>query len=170
MKAILQRVLSASVTVEQELVSSIGKGILVFAAVAPGDTEKDAESLAAKVVKLRLWDDDEGGTWKRSVQDIGGEILCDMQSGVLTPLVSQFTLLASTKKGSKPSFSGALNGDEAQQLYNCFLQKVRDAYEADRVKDGRFRAMMEVALVNDGPVTLEVSTPAKPAPNAKAAP
>ncbi|CAK7269823.1 D-tyrosyl-tRNA(Tyr) deacylase [Sporothrix epigloea] len=151
MKAILQRVLSASVTVERELVSSIGKGILVFAAVAPGDTEKDAESLAAKVVKLRLWDDGEGGTWKKNVQDIDGEILC----------VSQFTLLASTKKGSKPSFSGALGGDEAQRLYNYFVQKVRDNFTADRVKDGVFRAMMEVALVNDGPVTLEVSSPAK---------
>ncbi|CAK7204552.1 D-tyrosyl-tRNA(Tyr) deacylase [Sporothrix eucalyptigena] len=151
MKAILQRVLSASVTVEKELVSSIGKGILVFAAVAPGDTEKDADSLAAKVVKLRLWDDEEGATWKKSVQDIGGEILC----------VSQFTLLASTKKGSKPSFSGALGGDEAQRLYNYFVQKVRDNYAADRVKDGVFRAMMEVALVNDGPVTLEVKSPAK---------
>ncbi|CAK7564694.1 MAG: D-tyrosyl-tRNA(Tyr) deacylase [Sporothrix epigloea] len=154
MKAILQRVLSASVTVEKELVSSIGKGILVFAAVAPGDTEKDAESLAAKVVKLRLWDDGEGGTvdkWKKNVQDIGGEVLC----------VSQFTLLASTKKGSKPSFSGALGGDEAQRLYNYFVQKVRDNFTADRVKDGVFRAMMEVALVNDGPVTLEVSSPAK---------
>ncbi|CAK7226036.1 D-tyrosyl-tRNA(Tyr) deacylase [Sporothrix eucalyptigena] len=151
MKAILQRVLSASVMVEKELVSSIGKGILVFAAVAPGDTEKDADSLAAKVVKLRLWDDEEGATWKKSVQDIGGEILC----------VSQFTLLASTKKGSKPSFSGALGGDEAQRLYNYFVQKVRDNYAADRVKDGVFRAMMEVALVNDGPVTLEVKSPAK---------
>ncbi|CAK7269658.1 D-tyrosyl-tRNA(Tyr) deacylase [Sporothrix epigloea] len=158
MKAILQRVLSASVTVEKELVSSIGQGILVFAAVAPGDTEKDAESLAAKIVKLRLWDDGEGGTWKRNVQDIGGEILC----------VSQFTLLASTKKGSKPSFSGALGGDEAQRLYNYFVQQVRDNYAGDRVKDGVFRAMMEVALVNDGPVTIEVSSPAKSSPLAGA--
>ncbi|CAK7237185.1 D-tyrosyl-tRNA(Tyr) deacylase [Sporothrix curviconia] len=159
MKAILQRVLSASVTVEKELVSSIGKGILVFAAVAPGDTEKDADSLADKVVKLRLWDDEEGGTWKKSVQDIGGEVLC----------VSQFTLLASTKKGSKPSFHGALGGDEAQRLYNYFVQKVRDNFAADRVKDGVFRAMMEVALVNDGPVTIEVTSPAKPGPPATTA-
>ncbi|OAA68704.1 d-tyrosyl-tRNA deacylase [Niveomyces insectorum RCEF 264] len=155
MKAILQRVLSASVTVEKGLVSSIGKGVLVFAAVAPGDTEKEAESLAAKVVKLRLWDDGEGGRWKKSVQDIQGEILC----------VSQFTLLASTKKGSKPSFSGALGGEEARRLYNYFLQKVRDGFEAERVKDGVFGAMMEVALVNDGPVTVEVSAAPKTSPN-----
>ncbi|KJR84601.1 D-tyrosyl-tRNA(Tyr) deacylase [Sporothrix schenckii 1099-18] len=148
MKAILQRVLSASVTVEKELVSSIGKGVLVFAAVAPGDTEKDVDSLAAKVVNMRLWDDEEGGKWKKNVLDIGGEILC-----------------ASTKKGNKPSFHGALNGDEAQRLYSYFVQKVRENFAAERVKDGVFRAMMEVALVNDGPVTLELSTPAKLVPH-----
>lgn len=77
-------------------------------------------------------------------------------------IVSQFTLLASTKKGNKPSFHGALGGDEAQRLYNYFVQKVRENFAADRVKDGVFRAMMEVALVNDGPVTLELTSPAKP--------
>ncbi|KAF7861505.1 hypothetical protein EAF04_008068 [Stromatinia cepivora] len=148
MKAILQRVLSASVTVEKQQISSIGKGILVFAAVAPGDTEKDAESLAAKVLKMRLWDDENGGRWKQSVQDIQGEVLC----------VSQFTLLASTKKGSKPDFHGAMGGEEAKELYQLFVTKVQQGYMSERVKDGVFQAMMEVALVNDGPVTLEMST------------
>ncbi|KAF7954237.1 hypothetical protein EAE96_005366 [Botrytis aclada] len=148
MKAILQRVLSASVTVDKQLISSIGKGILVFAAVAPGDTEKDAESLAAKVLKMRLWDDENGGRWKHNVQDIQGEVLC----------VSQFTLLASTKKGSKPDFHGALGGDQARELYQLFVTKVQQGYASERVKDGVFQAMMEVALVNDGPVTLEMST------------
>ncbi|PSS27500.1 hypothetical protein M430DRAFT_32215 [Amorphotheca resinae ATCC 22711] len=148
MKAILQRVLSASVTVDKQLVSSIGKGILVFAAVAPGDTEKDAETLAAKVLKMKLWDDEAGGRWKMSVQDIRGEVLC----------VSQFTLLASTKKGSKPDFHGALGGDQAKELYQHFVSKVQQGYSPERVKDGVFQAMMEVALVNDGPVTLEIST------------
>ncbi|KAK0702623.1 D-Tyr tRNAtyr deacylase-like domain-containing protein [Apiosordaria backusii] len=152
MKAILQRVLSASVTVDQELVSSIGKGILVLAAVAPGDTEKEADALAAKVLKLRLWDDDAGGRWKKNVQDINGEVLC----------VSQFTLLASTKKGSKPDFHGAMGGEEAKNLYQYFYRRVQEGYAPDKVKDGVFQAMMQVALVNDGPVTLEVSTgPAK---------
>ncbi|CAG8982141.1 hypothetical protein HYALB_00003233 [Hymenoscyphus albidus] len=137
MKAILQRVLSASVTVDKQLVSSIGKGVLVFAAVAPGDTEKDVETLAAKVLKMRLWDDEVGGRWKHNVQDIGGEILC----------VSQFTLLASTKKGSKPDFHGALGGDKAKELYQLFVEKVQKGYVKER----------EVALVNDGPVTLEMS-------------
>jgi len=148
MKAILQRVLSASVTVDTQLISSIGKGILVFAAVAPGDTEKDADALAAKVLKMRLWDDENGGRWKHNVQDISGEILC----------VSQFTLLASTKKGSKPDFHGALGGEQAKELYQIFVSKVQQGYKEERVKDGVFQAMMEVALVNDGPVTLEIST------------
>jgi len=147
MKAILQRVLSASVTVDKQLISSIGKGILVFAAVAPGDTDKDAYALAAKVLKMRLWDDETGGRWKHNVQDVNGEILC----------VSQFTLLASTKKGSKPDFHGALGGEQAKELYQVFVSKVKQGWEADRVKDGVFQAMMEVALINDGPVTLEIS-------------
>ncbi|KAK8045101.1 deacylase [Apiospora rasikravindrae] len=147
MKAILQRVLSASVTVDKEVVSSIGKGVLVFAAVAPGDTEKEADSLAAKVLKMKLWDDEAGGRWKKSVQDIEGEVLC----------VSQFTLLAQTKKGNKPDFHGAMGGDEAKLLYDYFFNKVQQGYKPEKVKNGVFQAMMEVALVNDGPVTLELN-------------
>ncbi|KAI3333610.1 D-Tyr tRNAtyr deacylase-like domain-containing protein [Ustulina deusta] len=179
MKAILQRVLSASVTVEKEVVSSIGKGVLVFAAVAPGDTQKEADSLAAKVLKMKLWDDDTGAKvwlrypllfifvgrgsdlpiipflyltcvpsqWKYNVQEIGGEVLC----------VSQFTLLASTKKGNKPDFHGAAGGEEAKRLYHYFFEKVQQGYGPDKVHNGVFQAMMEVALVNDGPVTLEIS-------------
>ncbi|KAI0134576.1 D-Tyr tRNAtyr deacylase-like domain-containing protein [Xylariales sp. AK1849] len=154
MKAILQRVLSASVTVEKEVVSSIGTGVLVFAAVAPGDTEKEADSLAAKVLKMKLWDDDAGGRWKKSVQDISGEVLC----------VSQFTLLASTKKGSKPDFHGAMGGDEAKTLYDYFYEKVQKGYNTEKVKNGVFQAMMEVALVNDGPVTLELNANPPPPP------
>ncbi|TVY92046.1 D-aminoacyl-tRNA deacylase, partial [Lachnellula willkommii] len=103
---------------------------------------------------MRLWDDEAGGRWKQNVQDIKGEVLC----------VSQFTLLASTKKGSKPDFHGALGGDQAKELYQLFVSKVQQGYVAERVKDGVFQAMMltrlleqEVALVNDGPVTLEMS-------------
>ncbi|KAI9163029.1 deacylase [Paramyrothecium foliicola] len=172
--AILQRVLSASVTVDQEVISSIGKGVLVFAAVAPGDTEKEVDTLANKVLRMKMWDDEAGGRvrnqrlidkeciantqaskWKKSVTDIGGEVLC-----VRRP-VSQFTLLASTKKGTKPDFHGAANPEEARRLYEYFVRKVKQGYEDDRVKDGRFQAMMEVGLVNDGPVTLEVQTGAK---------
>ncbi|KAH7148422.1 D-Tyr tRNAtyr deacylase-like domain-containing protein [Dactylonectria macrodidyma] len=142
--AILQRVLSASVTVDKEVISSIGKGVLVFAAVAPGDTEKEADSLAAKVLKMKMWDDETGGRWKKSVTDIEGGVLC----------VSQFTLLAKTKKGPKPDFHGAANPEEASRLYQYFVQKIRSEYQEEKVKDGKFQAMMEVALVNDGPVCL----------------
>lgn len=145
MKAILQRVHSASVTVEHQLISQIGKGVLVFAAVGKNDTRKEAESLAAKVLKLKMWGDDQG-MWKRNVVDIEGEVLC----------VSQFTLYASTKKGTKPSFHRSANGETAKELYDHFLSQVRELYQPSRVKDGVFQAMMDVTLVNDGPVTLEL--------------
>jgi len=153
MKAILQRVLSASVTVDKEVVSSIGKGVLVFAAVAPGDTEKEVEALASKVLRMKLWDDEESGArWKHGVMDINAEVLC----------VSQFTLLASTKKGSKPDFHGAMGGDDARRLYEHFFSKVQQGYKPEKVQNGVFQAMMEVALVNDGPVTLEITASPPP--------
>ncbi|KAL9590552.1 MAG: hypothetical protein Q9203_000669 [Teloschistes exilis] len=159
--AVLQRVASASVTIDTQLVSSIGKGVLVFAAVAPDDTPKEVESMAAKVLKLKMWPDEAGGTWKRSVQDIKGEVLC----------VSQFTLLASTKK-TKPDFHGAAGGEQARDLYDRFVAKVQELYEPERVKNGVFAAMMQgtdvkasiekpanwrktVNLQNDGPVSVD---------------
>ncbi|EXJ89843.1 D-tyrosyl-tRNA(Tyr) deacylase [Capronia epimyces CBS 606.96] len=152
MKAILQRVLSSSVTVNDQVVSAIGKGVLVLAAIGPNDTKKDADAMASKVLKMKLWPDENGANWKKSVQDIEGDILC----------VSQFTLLASTKKGSKPDFHGAAKPEVAKELYDYFLSRVRDQHPAGRVKDGVFQAMMQVSLVNDGPVTLEIDTsPAK---------
>ncbi|POS85371.1 deacylase [Erysiphe pulchra] len=147
MKVILQRVLSASVSVDKKLVSSIGKGVLVFAAIAPGDTEREIDTIAAKILNMKLWDDEAGGRWKLNVGDIKGEVLC----------VSQFTLLASTKKGSKPDFHGAMGGERAKELYQTFVSKVKEKYTMEKVKEGVFQADMEVALVNDGPVTLEIS-------------
>ncbi|KAF2138599.1 uncharacterized protein K452DRAFT_88884 [Aplosporella prunicola CBS 121167] len=144
MKAVLQRVKSASVTVDGKLISNIGMGILVFAAVGKDDTQAEVERMASKVLKMQMWDDEEGGKWKRNVRDLGGEVLC----------VSQFTLLASTKKGNKPSFHNA-TADNARQLYTSFFAKVQDLYEKDKVKDGVFQAMMDVSLVNDGPVGLD---------------
>ncbi|KAF2456804.1 D-Tyr tRNAtyr deacylase-like domain-containing protein [Lineolata rhizophorae] len=141
MKAVLQRVKSASVTVDGSLISSIGKGILVFTAVAKEDSEKDAESMASKVLKFKIWDDENGGRWKRTVQDVGGEVLC----------VSQFTLLASTKKGNKPDFHNSASGEKAFELYKRFFGTVQQLYGPEKVKDGVFQAMMDVALVNDGP-------------------
>lgn len=104
--------------------------------------------MAAKVLKMRLWPDENSAGWKRSVQDIDGEVLC----------VSQFTLLASTKKGTKPDFHGAAKPELAKELYDHFYAKVQELYSAQKVKNGVFQAMMEVGLVNDGPVTLEIDT------------
>ncbi|EMD70089.1 hypothetical protein COCSADRAFT_156214 [Bipolaris sorokiniana ND90Pr] len=151
MRTVLQRVKSASVTVDGQLISSIGKGLLVLAAVSKDDTEKDVEAMAAKILKARLWDDeskDPPGRWKCSVSDIQGEVLC----------VSQFTLLASLKKGKSPDFHLSANGDKARTLYQAFFNKVKALYEPEKVKDGLFAAMMDVALVNDGPVTIQIDT------------
>ncbi|EON63233.1 hypothetical protein W97_02460 [Coniosporium apollinis CBS 100218] len=98
--------------------------------------------MAGRVLKMKMWDDDEGGRWKKSVQEVGGEILC----------VSQFTLLASTKKGNKPDFHKSASGVKAKELYATFFEKVQRLYQPEKVKDGVFQAMMDVALVNDGPV------------------
>lgn len=149
--AVLQRVKSASVTVDGQLISSIGKGLLVLAAISKDDNEKDVEAMAAKILKAKLWDDeskDPPGRWKSSVSDIQGEVLC----------VSQFTLLASMKKGNKPDFHQSANGDKARTLYHAFFNKVKALYEPEKVKDGLFAAMMDVALVNDGPVTIQIDT------------
>ncbi|EOA88014.1 uncharacterized protein SETTUDRAFT_168807 [Exserohilum turcica Et28A] len=151
MRTVLQRVKSASVTVDGQLISSIGKGLLVLAAVSKDDTEKDVEAMAAKVLKAKLWDDeskDPPGRWKCAVTDIQGEVLC----------VSQFTLLASMKKGNKPDFHQSANGDQARTLYQAFFNKVGALYKTEKVKDGLFAAMMDVALVNDGPVTIHIDT------------
>nr|KMM71010.1 D-tyrosyl-tRNA(Tyr) deacylase [Coccidioides posadasii RMSCC 3488] len=150
MKAILQRVSSASVTVDTKLVSYIGRGVLVLAAVGPHDTEKDAEALAAKVLKLKMWPDDSGANWKKK---------CPRH----TRRVSQFTLFAKVKKGNKPDFHGAADAVKAKELYEYFYSKVGALYNPDRVKNGVFQAMMEVGLVNDGPVTLELNTDSKKA-------
>ncbi|TKA83937.1 hypothetical protein B0A55_00249 [Friedmanniomyces simplex] len=145
MKTVIQRVKSASVTVDGHLISSIAKGVLVFAAVGKDDTPKEAESMASKVLKVKLWEDDQGGKWKKNVQEINGEVLC----------VSQFTLLASTKKGNKPDFHKSAPAVKGKELYDHFLARVRAQYSEDRVKDGVFQAMMDVGLVNDGPVGVD---------------
>ncbi|KAI5359066.1 putative D-aminoacyl-tRNA deacylase DTD, D-aminoacyl-tRNA deacylase-like superfamily [Septoria linicola] len=145
MKTVIQRVKSASVTVDGQLISTIGKGLLVLAAIAKEDTPKEVESMAAKVLKVKLWDDDQGGKWKKNVQEIDGEVLC----------VSQFTLLASMKKGNKPSFHASADPVKGKELYDLFFSQVRKLYSEERVKDGVFQAMMDVGLVNDGPVSDE---------------
>ncbi|PCG90932.1 D-tyrosyl-tRNA(Tyr) deacylase [Penicillium occitanis (nom. inval.)] len=147
MKAVLQRVKSASVTIDNQLISSIGQGVLVFAGVGREDTEKDVDIMAARVLKAKLWPDEANAktSWKRNVQDIEGEVLC----------VSQFTLYGHIKKGNKPDFHAAADVETARRLYDRFVQKVSDLYKAERVKNGVFQAMMEVELKNDGPVGVD---------------
>lgn len=134
----------------------------MLAAVGKDDTQKEVESMANKILKAKLWDNDEGGRWKWGVKDIEGEILCGKPSSLyhqhhflIRILVSQFTLLASVKKGNKPDFHKSANGEKAKELYDQFFKKVQALYQADRVKDGVFQAMMDVALVNDGPVGVD---------------
>ncbi|KAF7716999.1 Uncharacterized protein PECH_003186 [Penicillium ucsense] len=148
MKLVIQRVKSASVTVDSELISSIGKGLLVFAGVGKDDTEKEAENLVNKVLKAKFWPDENGGQWKKNVQDIEGEVLC----------VSQFTLFGKIKKGNKPDFHEAADATTARKLYDYFYNKMKETYVPNRVKNGVFQAMMDVELKNDGPVTIEIDT------------
>ena len=142
MRVVLQRVKNASVTVSGERISEIGGGLLLLVGVAKGDGEDEAGWLAEKIVGLRIFNDEDGKV-NLGVRDVGGEILA----------VSQFTLLADTRKGKRPSFIKAAPPEEAEPLFDLFCERLRAAGVAS-VKTGSFGAMMEVALVNDGPVTI----------------
>ncbi len=142
MRVVLQRVKTASVAVEGEKISEIGPGLLLLVGVAAGDEEAEAEWLAKKVSGLRVISDDEG-KMNRSVVESGGEVLA----------VSQFTLLADARKGRRPSFVGAAPPEAAERIFDLFCEKLRSA-GVRAVETGRFGAMMDVALVNDGPVTI----------------
>jgi len=141
MKALLQRVSGASVSVAEEVVGKIGRGLVIFVGVANGDTEKDAQYLAQRTVNLRLFSD-EFGRFNLSALDIQGELL----------LVSQFTLLADTKKGRRPSFTDAAPPTQAEQLFEQFAEEVRAT--GLKVETGRFQQYMQVEIHNDGPVTI----------------
>ena len=142
MRIVLQRVKSASVAVDGETISWIGPGLLLLVGVASGDGEAEADWLANKVAGLRILADGEG-RMNRSVAESGGEVLA----------VSQFTLLADARKGRRPSFVGAATPEVAEPLFNLFCERLRAA-SVRAVETGRFGAMMDVALVNDGPVTI----------------
>jgi len=144
-KALLQRVNKASVSVAGEEVGQIGRGLVVFLGVADGDTEKDAQYLMQKIINLRIFADSEQ-KFNLSALDTGGELL----------LVSQFTLLADTRKGRRPSFEGAARPDKAEELFNY---AVRLAGESGlKVATGRFQQHMQVEILNDGPVTIMLDT------------
>jgi D-tyrosyl-tRNA(Tyr) deacylase len=147
LRIVLQRVKEASVTVAGEKISGIEQGLLLLVGVAGGDGEPEADWLAEKVAGLRIMADEEG-KMNLSVRDTGGAILA----------VSQFTLLADTRKGKRPSFVRAAPPDRAARLFDYFCERLR-ATGVDRVDTGRFGAMMDVALVNDGPVTIVLESP-----------
>jgi len=140
-KALLQRVTSASVSIAGEIVGRIGQGLVVFVGVANGDTEKDAQYLAQRTVDLRIFADD-AGRFNLSAVDIKGELL----------VVSQFTLLADTRKGRRPSFIEAAPPAQAEELFEQFLEQVGTS--GLKVETGRFQQHMEVEIHNDGPVTI----------------
>lgn len=155
MKAVIQRVSRASVTVAGEVVGEIGPGLLVLLGVACGDPEPQAEqALARKIAGLRIFQD-EAGKMNRSVLDTGGGVL----------VVSQFTLLADCRKGRRPSFIGAAAPEEANRRYEVFCDLLRQEGVRD-VQTGRFAASMSVSLVNEGPVTILLDTEVLLAPRA----
>ena len=146
MRAVIQRVNKSSVSVDSEIKGSVGKGYNILLGVMDGDAESQAELLAAKVAKLRVFED-ENGKMNRSVTDINGEIL----------VISQFTLCADIKKGNRPSFTDSAPPDEANRLYEYFCTKLLEN-GVSKVETGVFAADMKVEIENDGPVTIVMDT------------
>jgi D-tyrosyl-tRNA(Tyr) deacylase len=141
MRAVVQRVSRAQVTVNGEIAGEIGEGLLVLLGVGRDDTKADATYLAEKIAGLRVFEDAEG-KMNRSVQDVGGSVL----------VVSQFTLYGDVRRGKRPSFDAAAPPEKAQLLYELFIAQIRAA--GLRCETGRFQEMMQVELVNEGPVTI----------------
>ena len=141
MRAVVQRVSRAVVTVKGEIAGEIGLGLLVLLGVGREDSEADAIYLAEKIAGLRVFEDDQG-KMNRSVQDVGGGVLA----------VSQFTLYGDVRRGKRPSFDAAASPEKARQLYDFFVERIRGA--GLRCETGRFQEMMKVELVNEGPVTI----------------
>lgn len=146
MRMLIQRVSEASVTIENRVRGAIGKGFLVLLGVTHDDTEEDMEYLAQKLLKIRLFDD-ENGVMNLDLQQVGGDLL----------VVSQFTLLAATRKGNRPSYIAAAGEAVARPMYERFVARM-EALLGRRVATGEFGADMQVALVNDGPVTIWIDS------------
>jgi D-tyrosyl-tRNA(Tyr) deacylase len=151
MRVVLQRVRQASVAVDDEVIASIGRGLLLLVGAAEGDDDAEARKLAVKCAEMRIFSDEEG-RFNRSLLDIGGEAL----------VVSQFTLLADVRRGRRPSFVGAAAPEAAEPLVEAFAAALREA--GVPVQTGRFGAKMMVSLVNDGPVTVVVDSEAMERP------
>jgi D-tyrosyl-tRNA(Tyr) deacylase len=150
MRLVLQRVKSASVTLENnQVVSHIGPGLLALVGLHEDDTRRDLETCCKQLLACKLWsNDDSGGLWRHGVKQKGFEVL----------LVSQFTLYGTLSKKNQPDYKRAMKAQAAQELYSEFVSMVETSYQVDKVKNGVFGAMMDVALVNDGPVTLIIDS------------
>ena len=146
MRVVIQKVTEASVSIENQTVASIDKGLLVLVGIEDGDTNEDIAWLSSKIVNLRVFDDD-NGVMNLSVKGVKGEVL----------IVSQFTLHASTKKGNRPSYIKAARPEVAIPIYKAFIKQV-ESLLGKRVPTGQFGAMMQVSLCNDGPVTILIDT------------
>ena len=149
MRVVIQRVLKASVSIDNKQVSSIGSGLLVLVGIEEADDENDVEWLSAKTTQLRIFND-ANGVMNLSVLDTGGGIM----------VVSQFTLHAKTKKGARPSYIRAAHPEKAIPLYNLFIKKLSE-FNKKPVATGKFGAMMKIELINDGPVTIIIDTKEK---------
>jgi len=146
MRVVIQKVTQASVSIENQIVASIDKGLLVLVGIEDTDTNDDIAWLSAKIVNLRVFDDD-NGVMNLSVKEVEGEVL----------IVSQFTLHASTKKGNRPSYIKAARPEVAIPIYEAFIKQV-ESLLGKKVPTGQFGAMMQVSLCNDGPVTILIDT------------
>ena len=146
MRVVIQKVTEASVSIENQTVASIDKGLLVLVGIEDGDTNEDIAWLSSKIVNLRVFDDD-NGVMNLSVKEVEGEVL----------IVSQFTLHASTKKGNRPSYIKAARPEVAIPIYEAFIKQV-ESLLGKRVPTGQFGAMMQVSLCNNGPVTILIDT------------
>ena len=147
MRALIQRVHRSSVTIDGRLHSSIGKGMLVLLGVKEGDADQDAVSVAEKCAALRIFDDQDG-KMNLSIRDVEGNVM----------VVSQFTLYGDTRRGNRPSYSDAAAPMLAESLYEKYISEMKRLVGAQKVKSGVFRSMMDVELVNDGPVTVLVES------------
>jgi D-tyrosyl-tRNA(Tyr) deacylase len=149
MRAVIQRVTRASVSIDSKIKSSIGQGLLVLLGIEENDAQDDTGWLSGKIARLRIFDDAEG-IMNLSVDDAGGDVL----------VISQFTLHASTRKGNRPSYIRAAKPDIAVPLYNMFLKQLQQEIKG-QVLSGEFGANMQISLVNDGPVTIIIDTKIK---------
>ena len=147
MRALIQRVKESGVSINGSLHNKIGKGLLILLGIKQGDTESNSEYLAQRCANLRIFEDAEG-KMNISVKDIVGEVL----------VISQFALYADTRKGNRPSFTDAAPPEIAEPLYDSFVNNIRREIGNENVKTGVFRAMMDVNLVNDGPVTVIIES------------